>query len=89
MGPIFRELRLSGAGHAIVGEPLTVEKEYAAVWVKARLDTDELARLRFGQGLKIKELQAHFGCSSTKVKKELRLLRLNPSLKLSLSGKFP
>jgi len=60
-----------------VGEPLTVEDEYAAVWKRTRLDTDELARLRFSEGWTVQTLVEHFGYSRTKIKMELR--KLNPT----------
>ena len=61
-----------GGRHTIVGEPLTVVEEYVAVWKKARLDTDELARPRFGEGWTINRLQNHFGYSRTTIKRELK-----------------
>ena len=66
------QARLSdGGGYAKVGEPLTVEEEYAAAWKRARLDTNELARLR-SEGWTVSQLVAHFGYSRTSIKNNLR-----------------
>ena len=59
-----------------MGEPLTVEDEYAAVWKRARLDTDELARLRFSEGWTVNQLVTHFGYSRTVIKRELKGFRV-------------
>ena len=59
-----------------MGEPLTVEDEYAVVWKRVRLDTDELARLRFSEGWTVNRLMAHFGYSRTAIKRELKRLRV-------------
>jgi len=67
---------LHGGGYSIVGEPLTVDEEYALVWKRAKLDTDELARLRFSEGWTVKKLIEHFGYSRSQIKKELRKLNL-------------
>ena len=56
-----------GGGYSKVGEPLTVGEEYEAVWKRARLDTNELARLRI-QGLTVMKLVHHFGLSRSKIK---------------------
>ena len=62
-----------------MGEPLTVEDEYEAAWKRVRLDTNELARLRFSEGWTVNQLMAHFGHSRTAIKRELRQLRLSKS----------
>ena len=67
----------NGGRHTIVCEPVTVEREYAAVWKRARLDRDELARLRFGERWTVMRLVAHFGFSRTTIKRELKGLRPN------------
>jgi hypothetical protein len=69
----------SGGGYARVGEPLTVEEEYEAIWKRARLDTNELARLR-NQGLTVMKLVHHFGLSRSKIKMELRKLNRSPKV---------
>lgn len=58
-----------------MGEPLTVEDEYAAVWKRVRLDTNELARLRFSEGWTEQKLVEHFGYSRTAIKRELKKLK--------------
>ncbi|MFM8315113.1 MAG: hypothetical protein ACKOA8_12585 [Deltaproteobacteria bacterium] len=64
----------NGGGYSIVGEPLTVDEESAVLWKRAKLDTDELARLRFSEGWTVKKLVEHFGYSRSQIKKELRKL---------------
>ena len=68
---------VNGGGYAKVGEPLTVEEEYAAAWKRARLDTNELARLR-SEGWTVSQLVAHFGFSRTSIKRELKRLGVKP-----------
>jgi hypothetical protein len=63
-------------GYSKVGEALTVDDEYAAVWKRARLDTDELARLRFIEERTANQLVTHFGYSRTAIKRELKRLRI-------------
>ena len=46
-----------GGGYSKVGEPLTVKEEYEALWKWARLDTNELARLR-NRGLDCNEARS-------------------------------
>ena len=67
----------NGGGYSKVGEPLTVEEEYEAVWKRARLDTNELARLR-SEGWMVRQLVAHFGYSRTAIKRELKRLGVKP-----------
>ena len=64
----------TGGGYSILGEPLSVEDEYAVVWKRTRLDTNELARLRFSEGWTVNRLVAHFGYSRTAIKRELKTL---------------
>ncbi|MFM8313649.1 MAG: hypothetical protein ACKOA8_05135 [Deltaproteobacteria bacterium] len=61
----------NGGGYSRIGEPLTVEEEYETVWKQARLDTNELARLR-SEGWTVNQLVAHFGYSRTAIKNNLR-----------------
>ena len=60
-----------GGGYAKVGEPLTVGEAYEAVWKRATLDTNELARLR-SECWTVSQLVAHFGYSRTSIKNNLR-----------------
>jgi hypothetical protein len=69
--------RGDGGSYSRVGEPLTVDKEYEAIWKRARLDTNELARLR-SEGWPVSQLVAHFGYSRTSIKRELRRLGVKP-----------
>lgn len=59
----------------MLGEPLTVEDEYEAAWKRVRLDTDELAQLRFSEGWTVNRLVAQFGYSRTAIKRELKELK--------------
>ena len=63
----------NGGGYSKVGEPLTVEEEYEAVWKRARLDTNELARLR-SEGWTVSQVVAHFEYSRTSIKRLLKAL---------------
>ena len=51
--------------------------ECPAQWGKAKVDRDELARLRLVDKWPLKRLQAHFRCGRTKIKKEVRLISEN------------
>jgi hypothetical protein len=63
---------INGGGYSKLGEPLTVEDECVAVWRRARLDTNELARLRFSEGWTVQKLGGDFEYSRTVIKRELK-----------------
>ena len=67
-----------------MGEPLTVDKEYEAIWKRARLDTNELARLR-SECWTVSQLVAHFGYRRTSMKRELKRLGVKP---LSVGSRY-
>jgi len=50
----------NGGCYSIVGEPLTVDEEYVAVWKRAKLDTDEMAQLRFSLGVDCEPVSGSF-----------------------------
>ena len=70
------EFYTNGGGYSKVGEPLTVEEEYEAIWKRAGLDANELARLR-SEGWTVSQLVAYFGYSRTSIKRLLKLQRLS------------
>jgi hypothetical protein len=72
---IFGYINGYGVGHAKLLEPLMTMREYPAQWKKPTLDLDELARLSLDEGWTSKQLQAHFGCSRSKVNLERRKLK--------------
>ena len=58
-----------------MGEPMTVVRECLAQWGKAKVDRDELARLRLVEKWPLKRLQVHFRCGWTTITKEVQRLR--------------
>jgi len=65
-----------------VGERLVAVREYPAIWViRAKVDRDELAKLRLVEKWPIARLQVRFGLSKTTIKKKLREIRRANGLK--------
>lgn len=60
-----------------LGGPV-ISVSYKAIWEREYLDLTELARLRWVEGYKIKQLSDYFGVSQVAVKERLRSIKKNP-----------
>jgi hypothetical protein len=56
---------------------MVVVRECPAQWGRAKIDRDELARLRLVERWPLKRLQAHFRCGKATIKNEVRLVSEN------------
>ena len=61
-------IRIDGARGPIVDEPLVIDQTYSIQWQESRVDLSELARLRWIEGWKRKELALNYGRSEMAIR---------------------